>query len=94
VVVENADNEDVVFAGRFVEDQVAFVGEAAVSWPDLFGCAAHFRIGAEEFQAASQGVEVVFRLQQAKFEQGLLQDILDILGGTIGKAIHRGCAVP
>jgi len=32
VVVENADNEDVVCACRFVEDQVVFVGEAAVSF--------------------------------------------------------------
>lgn len=66
MVVENADNEDVVFAGRFVEDQVTFVGEAAVSGPDFFGSAAHFRIVAEEFQAAGQGFEVVFCLQQAK----------------------------
>jgi len=93
MVVENADNEDVVFAGRFVEDQVAFVGKSAVSGPYLFGSAAHFRMVAEEFQAAGQGVEVVFCLQQAKLDQGLLQDFFDILGGSIGKPIHRARAV-
>lgn len=93
MVVENADNEDVVFAGRFVEDQVAFVGEAAVSGQDIFGSAAHFRIVAEEFQAAGQRLEVAFCLQQAKLHQRLLQDVFDILGGGIGKSIHRARAV-
>ena len=90
MVVENADDEDVVFAGRLVEDQVAFVGKAAVFGPDLFGSTAHFRIVTEELQTAGQGVDVVFCLQQAKLDQGLRQDLFDILGGGIGKLIHRG----
>lgn len=89
MVVENADDEDVVFAGGFVENQVAFVGKAAVFGQDLFGCTAHFRIVTEKFQAAGQGVEVVFCLQQAKLDQGLRQNIFDILGSGIGKLIHR-----
>lgn len=93
MVVENADDEDVVFVGGFVENQVAFVGKSAVSWADIVGATAHFRIVAEEFQAAGQGLEVVFCLQQAKLDQGLLQDVFDILGRGIGKVIHRARAV-
>ena len=93
MVVENADNENVGFAGWFVEDQVAFVGKAAVFWEDIFGSTAHFRIVTEELQTAGQGVDVVFCLQQAKLDQGLLQDFFDILGGGIGKPIHRVRAV-
>jgi len=93
VVVENADNEDAVFAGRFVENQVAFMGEAAVSGSYFLCSTDHFRIVTEKFQAAGQRVEVVFCLQQANLGQGLLQDIFDILGCGIGKPIHRVRAV-
>jgi hypothetical protein len=52
MVVKNADNEDVGFAGGFVEDQVAFMGESAVSGSYFLCSTAHFRIVTEKFQAA------------------------------------------
>lgn len=93
VVMQNPHDEDAVFAGRPVEDQVTFVWKSAVSWPDIVGGSAHFGMVSEELQAVCQRVEVIFRLQQAKLGQGLLQDVFDILGRRIGKLIHCARAV-
>jgi len=52
------------------------------------------RVVAEHGEAAGQRSVIVFRLRRAEFDDGLLEDLFDILGRSLGQAIHHRAAAP
>jgi hypothetical protein len=64
-----------------LKDHVACVRKTSVTGADIFGAISHFRVVGQRCQAVGQAVVPGLGLRQAKIQNGLTQELLDIVGG-------------